>query len=125
MTFVYGATTITFTGALWPFENEIGRHQNFGIAADGTLRVYDRGYDEEFIRLEIMSGHANLTGLRAFIKTTIKFMKTSFTFTPDTNIDVGNGDGGAVTVNLWQTNLIEKQEAYHRYRYFITLRVAP
>lgn len=125
MTFKTGAYTLTFTGHLWPFEFEYGRAQNFGIAEDGTLRVYDRGYNEEFIRLEIDDTHANLTGMRIFIKDYLKFMKTAFTFTPESNINVGNGDGGAVTVNLWQTNIIEKQESYHKYRYFIILRVVP
>ncbi len=122
MTFTKDATTVTFDGALWPLDYESMPHQNTGISEDGTVRVYDRNVTEKFIHLEIKDYHDNINNIRSFIETIIKFKKETFTFTPDSEVDVGNGDGGAITVRYWNSNFIEKQIAYHRYTYIMTLR---
>ena len=122
MTFSYNGNTVTFDGALFPISYESQRHQNVGVSEDGTALVYDRNVLEEFIHLEIKDDHDNLTNIRNFINTIVKMQLYAFTFTPDSNINVGNGDGGAITVRYWASNFVEKQQIYHRYVYAMTLR---
>ena len=123
MTFVSGATTVTFTGTLYPTEYESERHQNYGESGDGTIRVYDRSVKVQFIRIDVRDDHDNLTNIRSFIEDTVKMRHTTFTYTPDAGHNVGNGDGGAITVRYWLSNFIERQTSYHIYRYpTITLR---
>lgn len=122
MQFSKGGTTVTFEGALYPLGYESARHQTAGISEDGTVRVYDGGVLEEYITLEIKDGHDNLTNIRNFINNTVKMRMEAFTFTPDPGMNVGNGDGGAVTVRYWASSFAEKQESYHKYRYTMTLR---
>lgn len=124
-TFVLGGSTITFTGFIFPFIHTYSHHQNRDTAEDGTARVYDRGVTERFIGINLNEkNHANATtNLRTFIITTVTFSKLTFTFTPDAGMNVGNGDGGAVTVRWWNGNLVEHQWAYQKYDYDILLRV--
>ncbi len=124
-TFVLGGSTITFTGFIFPFVYSQDHHQNAGIAEDGTARVYDRGVTERLIGIKLNEkDHANATtNLRTFIITTVTFSKLTFTFTPDPGINVGNGDGGAVTVRYWSNKLVENQWAFQKYAFDIVLRV--
>ena len=124
-TFVLGGSTITFTGFIFPFVHTYSHHQNRDIAEDGTARVYDRGVTERFIGINLNEkNHTNATtNLRTFIITTVTFSLTTFTFTPDAGMNVGNGDGGAVTVRFWGGSLVEHQWAYQKYDYDILLRV--
>ena len=123
MTFVSGVTTVTLNGAIYPFTYTLDRHQSVGISGDGTARVYDRGPTEQYIGIQLRDDHSNLTNIRSFIETTLVFRKNTFTFTPDSGVDVGNGDGGAVTVRYWGGTFMESQNFYHGYYYDIILRV--
>lgn len=124
-TFVLGGTTVTFTGFVFPFIHTYDHHQNIGRAEDGSVKAYDRSVTERFIRINLKEkNHTNATtNLRNFIITTVTFGKLTFTFTPDAGMNVGNGDGGAVTVRWWAGNLVESQWAYQKYAYDILLRV--
>ena len=124
-TFVLGGTTVTFTGFVFPFGHTYDHHQNIGTAEDGSIKAYDRSVTERFIRINLKEkNHTNATtNLRNFIITTVTFGKLTFTFTPDAGINVGNGDGGAVTVRWWAGNLVENQWNYQKYAYDIILRV--
>lgn len=122
MTFSKSGITVTFNAVLYPANYEGSRHQNFGLSEDGTCRVYDRNVREALIHLIIKDTHTNLEAIREFIMQTVSQRLYTFTFTPDTNHNVGNGDGGALTVRYWASNFMEKQYAYHRYQYEIILR---
>jgi len=122
MTFSSGGTTVTFNGALFPANYESKAHQNAGEAEDGTVRVYDRNVLVEFVHLEIKDDHDNLLNIRNFIHNTAEFKLNAFTFTPDSNHNVGNGDGGAITVRYWGSNFIERQYKSQLYKYTMILR---
>jgi len=123
MTFNKDTTTVTFNGVILPADYKSLRHQNRGISGNGAVRVYDRSVLEEFITIAIKEPHSNLTNIRNFINTTIKHSLESFTFTPDSAHNVGNGDGGAITVRYWDPiPFKETQGPYHKYKYVITLR---
>ncbi|HEA19667.1 hypothetical protein LCGC14_1529940 [marine sediment metagenome] len=124
-TFVLGGSTITFTGFIFPFVHTYEHHQNIGVAEDGSVKAYDRSVTERFIGIKLNEkNHTNATtNLRTFIITTVTFTKDTFTFTPDSGMNVGNGDGGAVTVRWWGGSLVESQWAYQKYAYDIILRV--
>jgi hypothetical protein len=121
-TFTKGATTIQITATLYPVKYEGQRNQNFGEAEDGTIRVYDRNVKVEFLHLQIKEDHTNMAALRYFIMSTVKLRKDTFTFNPDSDQDAGNGEGGPITVRYWDSNFIEEQYIYHRYKYSLLLR---
>ena len=122
-TFVKSGTTVTFSYIGYPTAYTSKPHQNMGISEDGTVRVYDRGVTEKYITLKIKDYHANLTNIRSFIETTANFAQNTFTFTPDSGHNAGNGDGGAQTVRYVDSNFIETQPVYQIYSYTIRLRV--
>lgn len=124
-TFVLGGDTVTFTGFIFPFKYTQDHHQNIGVAEDATVRAYDRGVTERFIGIKLNEkDHTNATtNLRTFIITTVTFSKDTFTFTPDAGINVGAGDGNAVTVRYWARSLVENQWAFQKYAFDIVLRV--
>lgn len=124
-TFVLGGDTVTFTGFIFPFMHSYDHHQNIGVAEDATVRAYDRGVTERFIGIKLNEkNHTNaITNLRTFIITTVTFSKTTFTFTPDPGINVGAGDGSAVTVRWWNSKLVENQWAFQKYAFDFVLRV--
>jgi hypothetical protein len=121
-TFSKDATTIQITATLYPVQYEGQRSQNFGESEDGTVRVYDRSVKVEYIHLQIKETHTNMSLLRAFIMDTVALRKETFTYTPDPDQNVGNSDGGAITVRFWSSNFIEEQYIYHRYKYTMVLR---
>jgi hypothetical protein len=124
-TFVLGGSTITFTGFVFPFNYSHEHHQNIGVAEDASVKAYDRSVTERFIGIKLNEkDHTNATtNLRTFIITTVTFSKLTFTFTPDTGINVGNGDGGAVTVRWWSPSLLENQWMFQKYAFDMILRV--
>ena len=123
MTFTKGSTTVTINGAIYPFELEFKHHQNVGVAEDGTVRVYDRGLTEKFIGIKFRDKDTNLSAIRSFITSTVKFAKETFTFTPDPDMDAGAGKGTAVTVRYWTDQFKERLFNYNKYEYDMILRV--
>lgn len=120
--FVKGSITITFRLTILPLSNEYQRFQNVGISGDGTVRIYDRETEEQFVRILFKDIHSNLSAIRSFIRTTVKMRRETFIFTPDANVNVGNGDGGAIIVRYWNSNFIENQVNYQKYNYEMILR---
>ena len=125
MTFQLGATTVTIDAMLFPVERRATRHQTFSTAGDGTRRVYDRGFNDENIKLVIKDDHDNLTNIRTFIEDTVKMRLTPFTLTPDSGVDLGNGDGTGITARYWDSNFIETMVSWHQYRYILQIRKEP
>lgn len=122
MTFVYGPTTCTIYGTVYPLDLEFTRKQNFQLYEDGEVTVYDRDQEQKFIVLTIRDDHTNHDNIRDFIITTVNFRETTFTFTPDAGVDAGAGEGTAVNVKYWGSNFIENMIRYQHYEYRILLR---
>ena len=111
MTFVYGATTLTLPAAEAKRTSlELERWQNRVVCSNGEPRTYDHEVTEYWIEIGFAATHAKLIEMRNFIKNTIKFSKSPFTFTPDGGFDAGSGKGVAVTAYLWQHNLPEEYD---------------
>ena len=122
MTFANNGTSVTFSGIIYPVPYSSRGLQSWGTSKDGTVRVYDGDLNEEFISLLIKDDHSNLADIRSFIQVTAVYRKNTFTFTPDAGHNVGNGDGGAITVRYWEDRFTETQYIYQLYRYEYLLR---
>ena len=123
MTITSGANTVTFDATLYPVNRQVQRHQSYSISGDGTARVKDRAIKNEMFTLLIKDDHDNLSNIRSFIENKVKLRLTAFTLTPDPGVNLGNGDGGAVTVRYWDSNFIETQYTYQRYKYTMQFQI--
>ncbi|NUO19943.1 hypothetical protein HUU59_10890 [bacterium] len=104
MTLQYSATTVTLTGRLeprLPLDIQPERLQNIGEYEDGTLEVDDRDVTIWVATFYIRGmTQAQLATLRNFFINTVKGSKHEFTLTPGASVDLGVGNGTAVTARL-------------------------
>lgn len=98
------ATTVTLTGRIeprFPLDIQPDRLQNVGEYEDGTLEVDDREVTVWTVTFEIRGmTQAQLATLRNFFQNIVKGSKEQFTLTPGASVDLGAGNGTAVTVQL-------------------------
>jgi len=123
MTLSYSGTTITITGTILPVSRKVTRKQNRLKNEAGAAVVYDRDQEQTQIVLNITGPHTSHAAIRNFIITTILFQKYPFTLTPDIGVNLGNGDGVAVTARYLSSNFAEIMMAYHSYGYQLALRI--
>jgi len=123
MIFTKDTSSVTFKATLFPLVFQTERTQHVNVAESGQMRVYDRGTQAKFIKLQIRDNYTNLLAIRDFINVTCNMMANTFLLSPDTGIDMGNGDGGAMTVRYWDSNFVEIQNFYHQYFYELLLRI--
>lgn len=121
MTFYDGSTTVTLNGSIYPIEISWAKNQLIGVSADKQIKARTRFGSVKMIKIVLHDGHLNHDNIRDFIINEVVFRKKTFTFTPDSNIDVGQGDGVATTVRFWGSNFVENMVAWHNYRYEMTL----
>jgi len=123
MTFTKSPTTLTLSGSLYPCSVEFKQQQLAGISADGDVLIRDRsGADEVFVKIVLPAKHNNYDSIRDFITDTVKMRKETFTFTPDSGVDVGAGDGVGIYVKYWSDNFTERMRAWGSFVYEIILR---
>ena len=114
--------SISLPGALFNTNlPSIEHKQNMGMAEDGTPYVYNRAVNEWFYELQMMLTNAQRTSLRSFLQSSVQFSTSTFTFTPDTGIDIGNGATGSVTARYWADTLTEKPTAPGRWQVGLVL----
>ncbi|MCL4305064.1 hypothetical protein KJZ99_04070 [bacterium] len=105
MTLQYSSTTVTLTGrtgARKPLDVQPERLQSVGEYEDGTIEVYDRDVVVWLATFEIRGmSQSKLAELRNFFLHTVKGSKHQFTLTPDSGVDLGAGNGVAVTCQLF------------------------
>jgi len=118
-----GTYSIEFDVAEYPLTYEMNRFQNKGISEDRQVIIKDLSLLEEFITINVKDFHNHVTEIRNFIIEICKFALNTFTLTPDAGHDLGNGDGGAVTVRYVSSNFIETQYKYQRFKYQFKVRV--
>ena len=123
MTFVSGGTTVTLRGTKYPFSQPKRRIQNRGETADGSAKVYNFDVDLHYVDLVLAMSAAEESDLRSFFETTVDFSLTEFTFTPESGMDLGNGDGGAVLCHLWQDDFDPPQVSPGRFETSIRLKI--
>lgn len=123
MTFVYSGTTVTVTGAIYPVDRKVTRKQNRLKAENGAAIVYDRDQEQAFIAINLTGTHAEHVDIRNFFIGSVLFQKYAFTLTPDTGVNLGNGDGVAVTARYFSSNFVETMAQYHSYSYQLLLRI--
>lgn len=122
MTFSYGATSVQVHGIIMPFQLAMQRHNSVGLAANGVVKVRDEGVVESFIDVMIRENHDAMYQIRHFFKETVKLSKLPFTLSPDPGVDLGAGDGVALTVHFWSSDFMESMFAWHQYEYNLRLR---
>jgi len=123
MTFVYSGTTATLPSSLYRNTNVRSvRAQNKLVAEDGTSYVYDHEITEWYYEISMRCTYVEAVALRAFFITTTKGAKIPFTFTPDSNLDLGLGKGHAVMAQFWQDDFPEIYEAPGRFPVKLLLR---
>jgi len=98
--------------ALYPCEIDSLPHQNKGVSANDTTRVYNRGVHAEIITIPIMTQDDSLDALRTFIRLTLLFSLYEFYIIPDAGHDIGNGSGGAIKCRWWGDSFTETRIAY-------------
>ena len=123
MIWTRGATELTLTNVIYPVNRNPSHVQSKGIALDGTARVYDFATDIVYLTLSFYDDHDQIENIRNFLKNTVKFSKETFTMTPDSNQDWGEGDGGTLSVRFWADNYQEIQSIYHRYNYSMLFKL--
>lgn len=105
MTLQYSSTTVTLTGrtgARKPLDIQPERLQNVGEYEDGTIEVYDRDVVVWVATFEVRGmNQSQLATLRGFFLNVVKGSKHAFTLTPDSGVDLGAGNGVAITVQLF------------------------
>jgi len=70
--------------------------------ADGGFVVVDNGPDVvEGVLVLVNVDKTEAESLRTYLTGTAVYCKNSFTMTPPANTDLGNGNGTAITVNLF------------------------
>lgn len=98
------ATTVTLTGRIeprFPLDIQPVRQQNVGEYEDGELETYDRDVTVWTATFEIRGmTQAQLASLRNFFVNIVKGSKNAFTLTPGASVDLGAGNGTAVTCKL-------------------------
>lgn len=122
MTFAYGPTSVQLHGIIMPYPLRVQRLNSVGLAADGIVKVRDEGVVESYIDIVIREDHDVIYQVRSFLKETVKLAKLPFTVTPDAGVDLGAGDGVALTVHYWSSDFMESMFAWHQYEYNLMLR---
>lgn len=103
MTLTYLSTTVTLTGReapRIPLDIQPDRQQNVGEVESGGLEVYDRNVTIWTATFTVHVTWATMVAVRDFFNKTVKGSMTSFTVTPDSEVDLGTGKGTAITANL-------------------------
>lgn len=123
MTWVNGATTVTITTAGYPLKTEWTTKQNRMKFEDGSVAVYDRDRWQVFYTFNIRLKNSTHAALRDFIRSTLTYRYNTFTLTPDAGIDLGLGDGVAVTARYWDSNLMEDWSKYNTQDFQVKIRL--
>jgi hypothetical protein len=125
MTFSYSGTTVTLHSSLYRNTNiRSVRAQNKLTAEDGTAYIYDHEIEEWYYEISMRCHYAEAVALRAFFIATVKGAKIPFTFTPDSNLDLGAGKGKPVMAQFWQDDFPEIYDAPDRFPVKLLLRAA-
>jgi len=123
MKFSKGGNEVVFDADLYPVIYEARRAQRRDVSANGAPYVRDLNFKTRFVTLALKNKHAKITALRSFIMDVCRFRLYTFTVTPPAGINLGEGDAGETTVRYWDSNFVEKQNVYQRYRYEMTLKI--
>ena len=101
MTFTRLGNSVTVKGVQLPFARSESPMQNMMTAINGKVFVYNRNWREDLIQIKVIDSIANIETLRAWMQANIVGSLNSFTLTPDTGVNAGNGNGQPVTVRIW------------------------
>ena len=101
MTWVRGGTSVSITTTGYPLKTDWGQKQNRIRMENGDVDVYDRGKLEVFYTFTIRLTQSTFAALQTFIRDTLAYRYNTFTLTPDSGVDLGLGDGVAITARNW------------------------
>jgi hypothetical protein len=97
---------VVVSGIIYPILLLYSKRQSIGIATSGVAKITSFGVEEVFIKIRLKKENILVAqNLRNFIRNTANYCANTFNLVPDSNIDLGNGPGIAITVRYWSDDL--------------------
>ena len=108
----------------YPLEKIYKNYQSVGISSSGIVKIATYDLEEQYIVLRLKDkDKATAELLREYIRAIAEYSLNTIVITADEWVDLGTGDGLAITVRYWSDNFeeVSNKQEYHEFKF--TFRV--